>query len=175
MSAMPLRFYRVCGKNEVAIIVGTRALDRTFAATNPEFYEVVSDDRVAELMGLDEPVRAPSIRAYDGRICFESGRQRARAALLQGRRTISVIVQAGPFPSSYRRTTSPSCANCWCGSHAELRGSPLRRSFDERRGRQLDCVPPCCHDTNPRSGKLKRGIRKHASSSADAGFTESVV
>jgi hypothetical protein len=41
--------------------------------------------------------------------------------------------------------------------------------------RQLDCLPPCCHDTNPRSDKLKRGIHEHTFSSVDAGFMESVV
>jgi hypothetical protein len=41
--------------------------------------------------------------------------------------------------------------------------------------RQLNCLPPCCHDTNPRSANLKRGIHQHASSSLRAGFMESVV
>jgi hypothetical protein len=36
-------------------------------------------------------------------------------------------------------------------------------------------LPPCCHDTNPRSANLKRGIHQHASSSLRAGFMESVV
>src|SRR5439155_4906111 len=41
-----------------------------------------------------------------------------------------------------------------------------RQRFNFRLGhRQLNCVPPCCHDTNPRSANLKRGIHQHTSSS----------
>jgi hypothetical protein len=41
-------------------------------------------------------------------------------------------------------------------------------------------LPPCCHDTAPRSALLKRGIHQHNSSSMEAGlieagFMESVV
>jgi hypothetical protein len=44
----------------------------------------------------------------------------------------------------------------------------------------LNGLPPCCHDTAPRSALLKRGIHQHNSSSMDAGlieagFMESVV
>jgi len=70
-----------------------RALDRAFATTDPQFYASVRDGWVAQLMELpaDEPIRAPIVGAYDGRICFENGRHRARAAMLQGL-TIPVIV-----------------------------------------------------------------------------------
>jgi hypothetical protein len=41
-------------------------------------------------------------------------------------------------------------------------------------------LPPCCHDTVPRSALLKRGIHQHNSSTmrpglSEANFMESVV
>jgi len=41
--------------------------------------------------------------------------------------------------------------------------------------RQLDRMPPSCHDANPRSANYKRGIHEQNASSTKAGSMESVV
>jgi hypothetical protein len=92
---MPLRFTCSGRRDDQTFLrVSPRALDRAFAATDPQFYASVSGDRVAQLMELpaDECIKAPIIGVCDGRIGFENGRHRARAAMLQGLRVIPVIV-----------------------------------------------------------------------------------
>jgi hypothetical protein len=81
-------------EDQVILRVSPRALDRAFAATDPQFYASVSIAKVARLLELpaDERIPAPIIGAYDGRIGFENGRHRARAAMLQGLKVIPVIV-----------------------------------------------------------------------------------
>ena len=56
--------------DQTILRVSPRALDHTFAATDPELYASVSDGRVAELMELsaDERIKAPIIGVSDGRI-----------------------------------------------------------------------------------------------------------
>ena len=92
---MSLRF-TCSGRRDGAIIlrVSPHALDRAFAATDPQFYASVSADRVARLMELptDECIKAPIVGVCNGRICFENGRHRARAAMLQGLKVIPIIV-----------------------------------------------------------------------------------
>ena len=72
----------------------THALDRAFAATDPLFYATVSDGKVTRLMELptDARIKAPIIGVFEGHLCFENGRHRARAAMLQGLKVIPVIV-----------------------------------------------------------------------------------
>jgi hypothetical protein len=69
--------------------------------------------------------------------------------------------------------------------HATSRLSPRPRNGHQPRDLlvchpHLKGLPPCCHVSAPRSALLKRGIRKHTSSSMqasfiEAGFMESVV
>ena len=82
------------GKDEVVLRVSPYALDRAFAATDPEMYQSVHDGKVAQLMKLPEGTRvpAPKIAACDGRLGFEDGRHRARVAKLQGLKVIPVLV-----------------------------------------------------------------------------------
>jgi hypothetical protein len=92
---MPLRF--TCSgrrADQTFLRVSPRTLDRAFAATDPQFYASVFAGRVARLMELpaDECIKAPIIGVCNGRIGFENGRHRARAAMLQGLRAIPVIV-----------------------------------------------------------------------------------
>ena len=85
---MALRFtcaYR--SDRETFLHVSTRALDRAFAAANPELYAVVHEATVKSLMAYDneDPLKAPIIGVYDGVLNFQNGRHRARAALRLGR------------------------------------------------------------------------------------------
>jgi hypothetical protein len=84
------------GKDDHHARIYDRCRARLIAPSPPlirSFMHSVRDGWVAQLMELpaDEPIRAPIVGAYDGRICFENGRHRARAAMLQGL-TIPVIV-----------------------------------------------------------------------------------
>lgn len=95
---MPLRFHCACGDDQTYLYVSTHALDRAFAASDPEAYAAVSEAKVDLLAELDrsadnEVLRAPIIAVgEDGRLWFENGRHRARAALQLGRKSIPVIV-----------------------------------------------------------------------------------
>ena len=57
-------------------------------------YTSVRDGLVARLMQYrsEERIKAPIIEAYDGRLYFQNGRHRARAALRPGFKVIPVVV-----------------------------------------------------------------------------------
>jgi hypothetical protein len=80
--------------DQTILRVSPGALDRAFAATDPQLYASVHPGKVAHLMALpaDARINAPVIGVYDGRLIFENGRHRARAALLLGLEAIPVIV-----------------------------------------------------------------------------------
>jgi hypothetical protein len=92
---MAIRF--TCGNrsdNETILRVSTRALDRAFAATDPEMY-ALSENKIAFLMDelAGQVITAPVIGVYEGQLIFENGRHRARVALRQGVKVIPVIVE----------------------------------------------------------------------------------
>lgn len=92
---MALHFHCTRRDDQVVLQVSTRALDRAHAATDPQQYLRIGAGGAASLMQWstdDEPIRAPQISVYDGQLSFTDSRHRARAALLQGRKVIPVIV-----------------------------------------------------------------------------------
>ena len=91
---MTIRFRCNHDGGKIVLRVSTGALDRAFAATDPEFYRSVSTAKVDRMLSWPDGARlqAPIVGAHEGRLSFQNGRHRARAALLQGSRTIPVIV-----------------------------------------------------------------------------------
>jgi hypothetical protein len=84
-------------EGQTTLRVNPATLDRAFAATNPLLYGSVSEGKVQELMELEIPadsdgLRVPVVGVTDGRIKFEDGRHRARAAARLGLKAIPVIV-----------------------------------------------------------------------------------